>query len=249
MPLKASCCFETRGPSHTHSPSLCSLLLLVVDHGGLLLGILNLVLHGVVLVDRELDLALILQLRQHHQRLVTVAAVDQAADVTDLLLSLHGLLHLVDAESVVHVLLGAVLHGFQLLEVDHGGLHVELLLLQLHSHQLVLHLHELVWIGDHAKLLILRIVATTLESVHHQVHLWVHVVHALSWEAHLVLHHHAWELVHVLHSIHSHWSRHLVVHTVVLTHLLASWGALGSPQFLITVSIRALVTKFAVSSY
>lgn len=191
----------------------------MVNHVCLLLGILNLVLHGGVLVDLELDLALILQFGQHHHRLVAIAVVDQSTDVADLLLSFHSLLHRADAESVVDILSRTIGHGLQLLEVDHGGLHAELLLLLLHDHQLVLHLHELVLVQVHAELLVLGIVATTLWEVHHQVHLRIHVVHALSREAHLVLHHHAWELVHVLHTIHSHWSWHLIVHAVVLAHL------------------------------
>lgn len=92
--------------------------------------------------------------------------------------------------------------------------------MELHSHQLVLHLHELVW--NHAELLILWVIATALGIEHHlHVHVRVNVVHALTWEAHLVLHHHSWELVHVLHAVHAHGGWHLVVHSTlaVLSHL------------------------------
>lgn len=189
----------------------------MVNHGRLLFSILDLILHGWVLLDLELDLALLLQLRQNHESLIIVSVVDKSTDLLDLLLSFNGLIDLVDAQLAVDVLLGTIRQGLHLLEVDNSWLHVErllllLLLLELHSHQLVLHLHELV--GNHSKLLILWIISTSLWiEVHHQIHLRVHVVHTLTWEAHLILHHHTWELVHILHFLQ--WRRHLVVHTVV----------------------------------
>lgn len=189
----------------------------MVNHGRLLFSILDLILHGWVLLDLELDLALLLQLRQNHESLIIVSVVDKSTDLLDLLLSFNGLIDLVDAQLAVDVLLGTIRQGLHFLEVYNSWLHVEgllllLLLLELHSHQLVLHLHELV--GNHSKLLILWIISTSLwVEVHHQIHLRVHVVHTLTWEAHLILHHHTWELVHILHFLQ--WSRHLVVHTVV----------------------------------
>lgn len=136
-------------------------------HGRLLLSIFDLILHGCVLVDRELDLALILQLGKHHECLVVVTVVDQSTDLLDLLVRLECLLHLVNAQRVVNLLLRTIRHVLEFLEVDHSWLHVVvllllllLLLLELHTHQLILHLHELVW--HHSELLILRIVATTL---------------------------------------------------------------------------------------
>lgn len=189
----------------------------MVNHGRLLFSILDLILHGWVLLDLELDLALLLQLRQNHESLIIVSVVDKSTDLLNLFLSFNGLIDLVDAQLAVDVLLGTIRQGLHFLEVYNSWLHVEgllllLLLLELHSHQLVLHLHELV--GNHSKLLILWIISTSLwVEVHHQIHLRVHVVHTLTWEAHLILHHHTWELVHILHFLQ--WSRHLVVHTVV----------------------------------
>lgn len=213
----ASYCFETRGQSS--SSSSCSLLLFVVNHSRLLLGILNLILHGCVLVDLELDLALLLQLGQHHEGLVVISIVDQSTDLLDLLVSLESLFHLVDTKRVVNLLLSTIRHALKLLEVDHGWLNVVvLLLLKLHTHQLILHLHELVW--HHSKLLVLRIVSTSLWVEHHlHVHVWIDIVHSLAREAHLVLHHHTGELVHILHTIHSHRGWHLVAHSVVLANL------------------------------
>lgn len=186
----------------------------------LLLGILNLVGH-LTLVDLELDLALVLQLGQDHEGLVVLTVVDESAHLVDGFACLHGLLHLTNAQSIVHMLLGSVRHFLQVFEVDDCWLHVVggLLLLQLDSHQLVLHLHELVW--NHAELLVLRVVTASLWIEHHlHVHVRVDVVHVLAWESHLVLHHHSRELVHILHSVHaSHRSRHLVVHTTILSHL------------------------------
>lgn len=189
----------------------------MVNHGRLLFSILDLILHGWILLDLELDLALLLQLRQNHESLIIVSVVDKSTDLLNLFLSFNGLIDLVDAQLAVDVLLGTIRQGLHFLEVYNSWLHVEgllllLLLLELHSHQLVLHLHELV--GNHSKLLILWIISTSLwVEVHHQIHLRVHVVHTLTWEAHLILHHHTWELVHILHFLQ--WSRHLVVHTVV----------------------------------
>ena len=144
----------------------------MVDHGRLLFSILDLILHGLVLVDIELDLALLFQLGEDHKGLIVVAVVDKSTNFLDLLLRLRGLVNLVDAQGVVDALLGTIWHGLHLLEVDHSWLHVErlllllLLLLQLHAHQLVLHLHKL--LGDHSELLVLRVVSAALRiEVHH----------------------------------------------------------------------------------
>lgn len=185
------------------------------------------------LVDLELDLALILQLRQHHEGLIIVTIVDKSANLTDLLVSLNCLLDLIDTQSIVDLLLAAIVHLLQTLEVDHCRLHVVgcllllLLLLHLESHQ-ALHLHELIW--DHSKLLILRIIAGTLRIEHHlHVHIGVNIVHSLTAEGrHIVLHHHARELVHVLHAVHAHWLWHLIVSrtiAAVLSHFRLSWRA------------------------
>lgn len=157
----------------------------------LLFGVLNLVLH-LVLVDLELDLALVLQLGKDHKSLIVVPVVDEGAYLVDRLVSLNGLLHWVDTQSVVHLLLGTIRQFLKVLEVDDCWLHWVLsllLLLELHTHQLALHLHELL-IWNHTELLILGVVATTLMEHHLHVHIWVNVVHSLAWEAHLVLHHH-----------------------------------------------------------
>lgn len=185
----------------------------------MLFCILDRVLH-LALVDLELDLALILQLCQHHEGLVVITIVDKSANLTDLLVSLNSLLDLIDTQSAIDLLLATIVHLLQTLEVDHCWLHVVggLLLLHLESHQ-ALHLHKLIW--DHAKLLILRIISGTLWIEHHlHVHVGVNIVHSLTAEGcHIVLHHHAGELVHVLHAVHAHWLWHLVVHTTaVLSH-------------------------------
>lgn len=199
----------------------------------LLLSIFDaLVLHW--LVDGKLDLSLVLQLCQNHERLVVVTTVEHVACLGDRLVGLHSWLHLTDCQLALHLLLGAIRHLLHVLEIDHclvwltHVVEVGLLLLQLHSHQLVLHLHELV--GHHAELLILGVVAAALWVEHHlHVDVWIHVVHSLARESHLVLHHHTWELVHVLHTVHSHWCWHLsTVHAVAVwstTWLLSIWSA------------------------
>ena len=124
-----------------------------------------------------------------------------------------------------------------------------LLLLKLNSHE-ILHLHEV--IGKHTELLILRVISTTLRIEHHlHVHaVWVHIVHSLAWELHLILHHHTWELVHILHAVHAHGGLHLVIHTIILSHLLtAIWCATPSPQLMISMSIGALITILALATY
>lgn len=80
----------------------------MVNHGRLLFSILDLILHGLVLVDLELDLALLLQLGEDHESLIVVAVVDQSTNFLDLLLRLHGLVNLIDAQGVVDVLLRAI---------------------------------------------------------------------------------------------------------------------------------------------
>lgn len=80
----------------------------MMNHGRLLFSILDLILHGLVLVDIELDLALLLQLGEDHKGLLIVAVVDQSTNFLDLLLRLHGLVNLVDAQGVVDVLLGTI---------------------------------------------------------------------------------------------------------------------------------------------
>jgi hypothetical protein len=80
----------------------------MMNHGRLLFSILDLILHGLVLVDIELDLALLLQLGEDHKSLFVVAIVDQSTNFLDLLLRLHGLVNLVDAQGVVDVLLGTI---------------------------------------------------------------------------------------------------------------------------------------------
>jgi len=222
--------------------------------GDLLFGVLNLVLH-LILVDLELDLTLILQLGKDHEGLIVVPVVDQSTYLVDRLVGFESLLHWVDTQSVVHLLLSTIRQFLKVLEVDDCRLHrvlsLLLLLLELHSHQLALHLHELlVW--NHAELLILRIIATTLMTEHHlHIHIWVNVVHTLTWETHLVLHHHSWELIHILHTtIHSHWCWHLVVHAIAWTHLVITiWGSLRRSQFMVTMSITALVTEFAITTF
>lgn len=95
-----------------------------------------------------------------------------------------------------------------------------LLGLHLHSHHF-LHVHELV--GHHTvlELSVLWVLATVLRIEHH-LHVRVHV-DTLWWEAHLVLHHHSWELVHVLH-IHAvhHW---IWLGCHVVSHLATHWLA------------------------
>lgn len=93
------------------------------------------------------------------------------------------------------------------------------LLLHLHAHHF-LHVHELVWHHTMLKLSVLWILGTTL--VEHHLHVRVHV-DTLSWEAHLVLHHHTWELLHVLH-IHTlhHW---VWLGCLILSHLSTHWLA------------------------
>ena len=219
----------------------------------LLLGILNLVLH-LILVDLELNLALVLEFWEHHKSLIVISLVQQRASLIDLLWSLHRLLNLVDRQRVVHLLLRAVSQLLKALEVDHCWLHIVLSLLLLllellhilHSHE-ILHLHEVV--GDHAELLILRIIATSLRIEHHlHVHVRVDIIHTLTWEAHLILHHHTRELVHVLHAVHADGSGHILVHTIILSHLRTSRCAIIGSQLVVAVRIRALVAIFAVSA-
>lgn len=88
-----------------------------------LLGILNLVLH-LTLADLELDLALLLQLGEKHESLVILSVVEKSADLIDGLASLHGLIHLVDTQSIVHLLLSSIWQFLHILEVDHCWLHV-----------------------------------------------------------------------------------------------------------------------------
>jgi hypothetical protein len=111
-----------------------------------------------------------------------------------------------------------------------------LLLLELHSHQ-VLHLHKVV--RDHSELLILWIIATSLWIEHHlHVHVGVDIIHTLTWEAHLVLHHHAWELVHVLHALHADWRWHIVsIHTIILSHFRTSWCAIARSQLMLSMGV------------
>lgn len=155
---------------------------------------------------------MLLHLVQHHLGLVVVTIVDEGANFADRLVSLNRLLELTDAQGAVDHLLATVCHLLQALEVQDGWLHVVLglllLLVHLEAHE-PLHLHQLIW--NHAELLILRVITRTLRVEHHlHVHVWVNVVHSLTGESHLILHHHAWELVHVLHAIHAHRLRHLV---------------------------------------
>ena len=124
-----------------------------------------------------------------------------------------------------------------------------LLLLELNSHK-ILHLHEVVW--EHAELLILWIIPTALRIEHHlHVHaVGVHIVHPLTWERHLILHHHTWELIHILHAVHAHGGLHLVIHTIVWSHFLTTiWCATTRPQLMISMSIRALITILALATY
>ena len=118
-----------------------------LDKRVLLLSILNRILHvlHLVLVDLELDLSLILHLGQHHECLVIFTIVDESANLANLFISLNRLLHLVDTQGVVNLLLSTISHLLQALEVDHCWLHWEggllLLLMHLESHQ-TLHLHQ-----------------------------------------------------------------------------------------------------------
>lgn len=165
---------------------------------------------------------MLIQLGKNLEGLVVLPVVEESTDFVDRLACLNRLLHLVDGQRTVHMLLGTVWHLLQLLEVNHSWLHVVvglLLLLQLHTHQLILHLHELV--GHHAELLILWVVAASLRVEHlHVHHIGVDIVHSLTGEAHLVLHHHTWELVHVLHAVDAHRRWHLVAHSLaVVSHL------------------------------
>jgi hypothetical protein len=135
------------------------------------------------------------------------------------------------------LLLRAISQLLEALEVDHCWLHVVLglLLLKLHAHK-ILHLHEVV--GDHAELLILWIISTSLWIEHHlHVHVGVNIIHTLTWEAHLVLHHHTRELIHVLHAVHAEWGGHLVVHTIILSHLWTSRCAIIGSQLVVSVRI------------
>ena len=103
----------------------------------MLFCILNgLVLH-LALIDLELDLALILQLGQHHEGLVVITIVDKTANFTDLLVGLKSLVNLVDAQGAANLLLTAISHLLQTLEVNHCWLHLVgglLLLVHLESH-------------------------------------------------------------------------------------------------------------------
>lgn len=151
---------------------------------------------------------------------------------------LDRLLNLVDRQRVVHLLLRSIIHLLQALKVDHRWLHVVggLLLLKLHLSHQVLHLHEVV--RDHTELLILRIITAALWIKHHlHVHVRVDIIHTLTWESHLALHHHAWELIHVLHAFHANWSGHLVVHSIILSHLGTSRCVIISSQFMVSVRI------------
>ena len=159
---------------------------------------------------------------------------------------------MVDRQRVVHLLLGAVGQLLQALEVDHCRLHIVLslllllLLLKLHSHK-ILHLHEVV--GDHAKLLILWIIATSLRVEHHlHVHVGVDIIHTLPWEAHLILHHHTRELIHVLHAVHANGRGHLILHAIILSHLGAGRCAIIGPELVVAVRVRALVSVFAMAA-
>lgn len=150
------------------------------------------------------------------------------------------------------MLLGAVSQLLQALEVDHCRLHIVLLLLllllllKLHSHK-ILHLHEVV--GDHAELLILWIISTSLRIEHHlHVHVGVDIIHTLPWEAHLILHHHTRELIHVLHAVHANRCGHLVLHALILVHLGTSWCAIIGSQLVFSVRVRALVHVFAIAA-
>ena len=151
---------------------------------------------------------------------------------------------MVDRQSVVHLLLGAISQLLKALEVDHCWLHIVLSLLLLllkllhilHTHE-ILHLHEVVW--DHAELLILWIIATSLRIEHHlHVHVRVDIIHTLTWEAHLVLHHHAWELVHILHALHADWRWHVIsIHSIILSHFWTSWCAIASSQLMLSMGV------------
>lgn len=218
----------------------------------MLLGILHLVLH-LVLVDLELDLALFFQFLEDQEGGVIITIVDETAHLIDLLISLHSLLHGVDTQGVVHLLLSSISHLFKVFEIDDCWLHgvgLLLLLLQLHSHQLILHLHELVW--DHAKLLILGVVATALRIEHHlHIHIWVNVVHSLTRESHLIIHHHTWELVHLLHAFHVHWSWHLLTHATAWSHFWLLWRTCSwcSSKFVFTMCVLAFISELAVSTF
>ena len=96
----------------------------------LLLGILDLVGH-LTLVDLELDLALVLQLGEDHESLIIFTIVDESAYLIDRFACLHGLFHLVDAQSIVDMLLGSIRHFLQVFEVDDGWLHIVIGLLLL----------------------------------------------------------------------------------------------------------------------
>ena len=104
-----------------------------------LLRVLDLGLH-LVLLDRELDLALVLQLVEYQVRLLVFGRVEQLANFSHLLPRVHALVQHVYCEGVVYVLLGAVWEFLDALEIENGWLHVVLglllllLLLQLHAH-------------------------------------------------------------------------------------------------------------------
>ena len=70
-------------------------------------------LHNLSLVQLELDLALVLQLRQNHESLVIVSIIEEVGKGVDLLLRLNGAVKLVDLQSVLHMLLGTVTHLLQ----------------------------------------------------------------------------------------------------------------------------------------
>lgn len=109
------------------------------------------------------------------------------------------------------------------------------LLLHLHAHHF-LHLHELVWHHTVLELSVLWVLGTIL--VEHHLHIWVNV-HTLGWHAHhLVVHHHSWELLHVLHMHAIHWVglRYLVV-SHLSTHWLATRLLAALSKISITMSI------------
>ena len=77
-----------------------------------LLSILNRILHvlHLVLVDLELDLSLILHLGQHHECLVIFTIVDESTNFVDLFAGLNRLIHLIDAQGIVDLLLSTISH-------------------------------------------------------------------------------------------------------------------------------------------
>jgi len=82
--------------------------------------------------------------------------------------------------------------------------------------------HELVWHHTVLELSVLWVLGSIL--IEHHLHVRVHV-ETLGWHAHhLVLHHHSWELLHILHALHHWvWLWCLTILSHLSTHWLASW--------------------------